>query len=139
MPTDRAARKPGPEKWSPKEVIGHLIDSASNNHQRFVRATFQDDLVFPGYDQDAWVTRQNYQAADWAALIMLWHSFNMHIAHVIEHMPEQEALRKRAVHNLHELAWNTIPAEEPVTLAYFMDDYVGHLKHHLNQIFPGEF
>jgi hypothetical protein len=53
----RRPLKPG--KWSAREVIGHLVDSACNNHQRFVRALFQDDLVFPGYDQDAWVGRSN--------------------------------------------------------------------------------
>ena len=57
----RQSREPG--KWSPREIIGHLIDSASNNHQRFVRALFQDDLVFPGYDQDAWVAAQAYRDA----------------------------------------------------------------------------
>ena len=50
-----AATPPAPGKWSPKQVIGHLIDSASNNHRRFVRANFVDDLIFPGYDQETWV------------------------------------------------------------------------------------
>ena len=48
-----SAIRPRPDKWSPREIVGHLIDSASNNHQRFVRAQFQDDLTFTGYDQDA--------------------------------------------------------------------------------------
>jgi hypothetical protein len=52
-------------KWSAKQVIGHLIDSASNNHGRFVRAQFKDDLVFEGYDQEQWVDAQNYNAASW--------------------------------------------------------------------------
>ncbi|MEO8580489.1 MAG: DinB family protein [Gemmatimonadales bacterium] len=58
MTEEQARRSPKPGKWSPSEIIGHLIDSASNNHQRFVRARFQDDLVFPGYEQDAWVNTQ---------------------------------------------------------------------------------
>jgi hypothetical protein len=139
MPNEQTGHKPAPEQWSPGEIIGHLIDSASNNHQRFVRAQFQDNLVFSGYDQNAWVVQQNYQTADWSALITLWHSFNTHLVHVIQNIPVQEATRKRHPHNLHELAWNTVPAKEPVTLAYFMDDYIGHLKHHLNQIFPTTF
>ena len=62
--SDEAAGEPmAPGKWSPKEVIGHLVDSASNNHQRFVRAQFQEDLVFPGYQQDDWVSFQRYGAA----------------------------------------------------------------------------
>jgi hypothetical protein len=58
MSEDRSRLRPAPGKWCPREVIGHLIDSASNNHQRFVRAQFQDDLVFSGYEQDAWVSVQ---------------------------------------------------------------------------------
>ena len=58
---DEAVRKSSPEKWSTKEIIGHLIDSASNNHQRFVRAQFSDDLVFPGYQKDEWIAVQHYQ------------------------------------------------------------------------------
>ncbi len=66
-----SARAPAPGKWCPREVLGHLIDSASNNHQRFVRVRFQDDLVFEGYDQDAWVAAQRYREASWAELIEL--------------------------------------------------------------------
>ncbi len=61
----KSARRPAPGKWSPKEIIGHLIDSASNNHQRFVRAQFQDHLIFPGYNQEAWVEAQDYQNSQW--------------------------------------------------------------------------
>jgi len=57
MPNEQTGHKPAPEQWSPGEIIGHLIDSASNNHQRFVRAQFQDNLVFSGYDQNAWVVQ----------------------------------------------------------------------------------
>lgn len=128
----RHPRKPG--KWSPREIIGHLIDSASNNHQRFVRALFQDDLIFPGYEQDAWVSVQKYREAPWGDLIELCMLFNHHIARVMEAIPEHQRERQRARHNLDVLAWKMIPREEPATLDYFMADYVGHFKHHLNQI-----
>jgi hypothetical protein len=131
---DRSSRRPAPAKWSPREVIGHLIDSASNNHQRFVRAQFQDDLVFPGYDQDAWVAAQNYQTAPWRDLVALWRHFNLQLARVMEAIPEPIRTRQRARHNLHQLAWKTVPEGVPTTLDYFMEDYVGHLKHHLRQI-----
>lgn len=132
---DEASRKPPrPGKWSPREIIGHLIDSASNNHQRFVRALFQDDLVFPGYDQDAWVTVQAYQDAPWNDLIELCMLFNLQIARLMEAIPEQQRRKQRARHNLDVLAWKTIPREQPATLDYFMADYVGHFKHHLNQV-----
>jgi hypothetical protein len=128
------ARRPAAGKWSPREIIGHLIDSASNNHQRFVRAAFQDHLVFPGYEQDAWVTNQKYRDADWTQLLTLWKSFNHHIAHVMRVTPEAVRTTPRLRHNFHEIAWETVPANQPATLDYFMRDYVGHMRHHLRQI-----
>ena len=133
--TDTAsAHRPGPGKWSPREIIGHLIDSASNNHQRFVRAQLQDDLVFPGYAQDAWVAAQRYQDANWRELVNLWSAFNRHLAGVMEATPESVRLRPRHRHNLDELAWRPVPRDTPATLDYFMGDYVDHLEHHLRQI-----
>jgi hypothetical protein len=134
MSDEATLRRPGPDKWCPREIIGHLIDSASNNHQRFVRAQFQDDLVFPGYAQDAWVSAQRYRDAPWEELLELWRSFNLHIARVMEAAPAEQRLRPRLRHNLHELAWVAIPQSAPATLDYFMADYVGHLRHHLGQI-----
>lgn len=133
--TDEATRRrPGPGRWCPREIIGHLIDSASNNHQRFVRALFQDDLIFSGYAQDAWVSAQRYRDAPWKELLELWRSFNLHIARVMEAAPAEERLRPRAMHNLDELAWKPVPRTEPATLDDFMADYVAHLRHHLRQI-----
>lgn len=134
MSDESTRRRPTPGKWSPREIIGHLIDSASNNHQRFVRAQFQEDLIFPGYAQDAWVSAQQYQEAPWEELLMLWRSFNLHIARVMEAASAEEKLRPRARHNLHELAWKSFPKERPATLDYFMADYVAHHQHHLDQI-----
>jgi hypothetical protein len=131
-----AGRQPAPGKWSPKEVIGHLVDSASNNHQRFVRARFTEDLVFPGYQQEEWVKAQRYASAPWAELVGLWSSFNLHLARVIEATPADVRLKPRVRHNLHELAWKAVPQNEPATLDYFMRDYVDHLRHHIAQIFP---
>src|SRR5438067_304862 len=131
---EASAKRPAPGKWSPREIVGHLIDSASNNHQRFVRAQFQDDLTFTGYDQDAWVASQRYQDAPWTDLVALWASFNRHLARVMELIPE--AIRARPVrrHNLHQLAFRPVPEGEPATLDYFMRDYVDHLAHHVRQI-----
>lgn len=133
---DRAEVRPAPGKWSPKEVIGHLIDSASNNHQRFVRAQFQDNLIFLGYAQDDWVRVQDYQSADWAELIQLWEQYNFHLARVMERVPAEVRFREHRKHNLHQIAWKTIPEDEPATLDYFMRDYVGHLAHHIRQLLP---
>jgi uncharacterized damage-inducible protein DinB len=134
IPDERANTPVAPGKWSPKQILGHLVDSASNNHGRFVRAELSDDLTFPGYDQEAWVNAQDYAAANWPALIALWRAFNLHIAHVVERIPESEATRQRTRHNLDEIAWKTIPKTEPATLEYFVRDYVAHMNHHLAQI-----
>ena len=138
MDEERSAERPAPHKWSPREIVGHLIDSASNNHQRFVRAAFQDDLVFAGYAQDDWVALQRYQEASWSELVTLWGSFNRHLAHVMATLPESVRLRRRARHNLQEIAFRPPAAESDATLDYFMRDYVAHLQHHLRQIFPAE-
>jgi hypothetical protein len=133
---DEASARPAPGKWSRKEIIGHLIDSASNNHGRFVRAQLQDDLVFPGYDQDAWVQAQRYQDRRWPDLVRLWQAFNQHIATVMETADRHQVTRPRARHNLDQLAWRTVSAMQSTTLEYFMRDYVDHLKHHLEQVLP---
>jgi hypothetical protein len=131
---ETARRRPSPGKWSAIEIIGHLVDSASNNHQRFVRAQFQDDLVFPGYEQDEWVAAQRYQDAPWLDLLTLWREYNLHIARLIEAMPDDVRLRERRRHNLDKLAWQPISPDQPATLDYFMRDYVAHLHHHLKQV-----
>jgi hypothetical protein len=134
VPETDAGRPPAPGKWSAKEVVGHLIDSASNNHQRFVRARWQDDLVFPGYDQDAWVREGGYAEAPWGELVDLWEALNLQIARVMRSVPEDQRLRPRSRHNLDQLGWRPVPADQPTTLDYFMRDYVGHLRHHVAQI-----
>jgi DinB superfamily len=128
-----ASRQRKPGKWSRKEIIGHLIDSAANNHTRFVRAQLQEDLVFPGYDQDEWVRLQRYRDRPWTDLIQLWRSYNHHIASIMQAAHAAALSRRRPRHNLHQVAWQPVPESEPVTLAYFMRDYVEHLKHHLRQ------
>jgi hypothetical protein len=133
--SDAAAAMPlAGGKWSAKQVIGHLIDSASNNHQRFVRANFTEDLIFAGYDQERWVTIGRYAEAPWESLLTLWREFNLQIARVMESTPEDVLTSRRTRHNLHQLAWCAVPADQPATLGYFMNDYVDHLEHHLAQI-----
>ena len=121
-------------KWSAKELVGHLIDSASNNHQRFVRAQLSEDLVCQPYAQDEWVRAQKYDEEPWPLLVNLWKFYNLHLAHVCRHAPGRERLRERRRHNLHEVGWAEVSPAEPATLEHLMRDYVGHLKHHLRQI-----
>lgn len=136
---EKSAEKPAPGKWSKKEILGHLIDSAANNHQRFVRANFQDHLRFDGYVQDGWVALQDYQHADWSRLIELWYQYNWHLSIVISQIPASVLYQPRKEHNLHQIAFKTVPKEEPTTLAYFIEDYIGHLAHHLKQIIPDKY
>ena len=130
----RAARRPAAGGWSPKELVGHLIDSAAHNHQRFVRARWQEDLVFAGYEQERWVEAQGYQAAPWHELVALWQDYNRHLVRVMAGTPSAVLFREHTRHNLHEIAWRTIAVTAPATLDYFMSDYVGHLHHHVAQI-----
>lgn len=121
-------------KWSPKEIIGHLIDSAANNHQRFVRAQFTDDLVFSGYDQEEWVRVQGYNQEPWQQLVQLWKHYNLHLQHLMAAMPQETRMKARAGHSLDKIAWQPVPDNQSVTLDYFMRDYVAHMKNHLQQV-----
>ena len=132
---DTSVVRPRAGKWSPREIIGHLVDSASNNHQRFVRGQLQDDLVFPGYAQDDWVRIGRYHDAPWDELVALWRTFNLQIARVMEGTPEAVRTRPRARHSFDAIGV-PLPPGEAATLEHVMSDYVVHLKHHLRQIFP---
>ena len=121
-------------KWSPKEIMGHLIDSAANNHQRFVRAQFTDELAFSGYEQEDWVRVQGYNQEPWQQLVQLWKHYNLHLLHVMSLIPEQTRTKPRSTHNLDQIAWKTVAQNETVTLDYFIRDYVAHMKNHLKQI-----
>jgi hypothetical protein len=115
------AREPG--KWSGKETLGHLIDSAANNHQRIVRAQSESLVQLPGYEQDEWVSHQYYRERPWSDLVDFWCSYNRHLAHVLGRIPESR---------------RNVPCEiggsDAVTLSYIALDYIGHVEHHLKQI-----
>lgn len=115
-----------PNKWSRKEILGHLIDSAANNHQRFVRVQFEDNPTIT-YDQNKWVSTQYLTNASSDNLISLWASYNKHLAYIISIMPKDK-------YNNH----CDIRKDQPVTIGWIIEDYVRHLKHHLNQIIKEE-
>lgn len=112
------------EAWSRKEIFGHLLDSASNNHQRFVRTAQDGAYTGPAYEPDAWIATAAYSEFNWEKLQSLWLNYNALIAHVLERIPEERAN-----------AQCKIGDGEPVTLQFVAEDYVKHLEHHLAQIF----
>ena len=122
------SKRPSPGKWSKKEILGHLMDSANNNHQRFVRAAIQGNLTFPGYEQDKLVDLQRFSEMDWGFLVDLWTAYNRFLAHVLTCLPAEAA----------NISCN-IGNNKPATLGWIAEDYVAHLKHHLNQILGKKF
>jgi hypothetical protein len=121
-----ASRTLSSGKWSKKELLGHLIDSAANNHQRFVRAQLVPELRLPGYTQNEWVACQGYSTEEWQQLVTLWASLNRHLAHLTARIPAS-ALRTPC--------W--IGDNDVMTLEAILVDYLRHLGHHLEQLAPG--
>ncbi len=109
--------------WSRKQVIGHLIDSASNNHQRWVRAGLAGTLVWPDYDQDGCVRVQAFQDAPWPMLLDAWVALNRLLAHVLTSLPPAAAS-----------ASCRIGGHAAIPLAELARQYVQHMHHHLDQI-----
>jgi hypothetical protein len=125
IPDGELSNKPAPGKWSKKEIIGHLIDSAQNNIQRFVRAQYQDKPLIV-YNQDAWVAAANYQQYNRQQLVELWALLNKHICNILANMPPETYSRECNVGR---------DAEKLVTLQFIAEDYVVHHLHHIKQIF----
>jgi hypothetical protein len=123
MKLDDVSSKGDKKDWSKKEILGHLIDSAANNHQRFVRASCNAAAAFPPYNQNDWVRIQQYHESEWSELVILWSAYNRHLSDVIERIPAESLS-----------APCNIGKEEPVQLEFVIRDYLRHLRHHLNQI-----
>lgn len=132
---DLAKTKPKPDKWCINEILGHLIDSAINNHRRFILMQIQDDLVFEGYEQDKWVELQNYIIKDLKTLIETWEILNLNIISSLMEVNPSLWKKEYKVHSFDEILWKEIPKTTAATPEYFVKDYFGHLDHHLKQIF----
>ncbi|MEJ0057576.1 MAG: DinB family protein [Bacteroidota bacterium] len=127
---DEFSRKPLPNKWSRKEVLGHLIDSGQNNLRRFTCAQYETKPSKIAYDQDFWVKAGNYQNQPSADVIEFWIAINRQICATLRAMPKENYSK---VSNVGKLEVKLLSIE------FLADDYVRHLKHHLNQIIPGSF
>lgn len=112
-----------PGSWSVKEELGHLIDSAANNHQRMVRGQLEDNPAMPGYNGDQWVALHAYQKRDWQELIGRWTALNRQLLAAAEAVPDS--------------AWSrtcTIGGSQPLTLQFVLEDYIHHMKDHLRHM-----
>jgi DinB superfamily len=119
--TDTATRTDG--HWSRKEILGHLIDSAANNHQRFVRGQLERELITPGYAQKEWVETERFNDREWTDLVQFWLAYNRHLLHLMSNVaPERLDSVIR------------ITDHDPMSLQFVMIDYVRHMKHHLEQL-----
>ena len=107
-------------KWTRKQVLGHLIDSAANNHQRFVRLQQGNLIGFPGYEQEEWVDAGNYNRNTWANLLELWTQYNRQLVIVIE--------------NIDSACKSNMWEEKSLSLETIITDYAGHMLHHLEQL-----
>ena len=123
LPLDTVYYKSSPVSWSKIEILGHLIDSASNNHQRIVRAVQNIASDFPVYNQNIWVEIQNYNQADWIELVEFFTGYNLHIARIIRFVPK-ESLTNPC----------NFGKENDVPLEFVISDYLRHLKHHIEKI-----
>ena len=126
--------KPRPGSWAPVEVLGHLVDSACNNHRRLVLGLMGGKFQFEGYAQDNWVSVQNYVHADWSYLLQLWRAYNLHLCHILEHQKEDVLKKHIDIHNFNNFGFGRLDEKEVLTVEVFIDDYIDHIEHHLKQI-----
>ena len=131
---ETAEIKKSADKWSRKEILGHLIDSANVNFSRFINAVSRDDLIFPTYAQDDWVELQKYNKRNWIELLDLWKSLNLHIAELIKNIPQEKKSKMTRAHNFDIICFNAIEQNQESSLDYLINEYVAHLNHHIEQI-----
>jgi DinB superfamily len=116
------SHKENPTKWSKKEIIGHLIDSAANNHQRFVRGQFEQEPAI-SYDQNKWNDCNYYNYIESSQVIAFWMVYNKQLAALIKQIPKEKLSNKV-----------NSGGKIPLTLEYLFIDYVAHAEHHLRQV-----
>jgi hypothetical protein len=125
--TSAAIRPRGDGSWSPKEELGHLIDSAANNHIRFVRASIEPEFRGPSYAQDDWVRAHGYQEMPWTKIVDFWFRYNTFLVDVLVRIPETK---------LQTVCF--VGSGEPTSLQFLVEDYVLHLQHHVDHVLGRE-
>jgi hypothetical protein len=118
------ANKISPEKWSKKEILGHLCDSALSNIRRFVITQYKENENIV-YEQDFWVKAQNYQNILTSDIISFWRVLNLQIVHVVENIPDEDLQRTCDMTKIEP---------QNFTLEFIINDYISHLQHHLKAI-----
>jgi hypothetical protein len=109
--------------WTRKQIVGHLLDSAANNRQRFVRAAIDGQYAGPGYEQDAWVEAHGYASESWETLLRWWQAEHEILMALVDRIPEE---RLDAI--------CVVGDDAPVTLRFLIEDYVHHQQHHFKQL-----
>lgn len=117
----------GPDAWSPKQELGHLIDSAANNHLRFISTSLTSGFSGLPYAQNGWVDLHGYQDKPWTTTVFFWHAYNTFLADLISRIQEDDLANTC-----------TIGGSEPCTLRFLIQDYVLHMQHHIDHLLGRE-
>jgi hypothetical protein len=124
IPAEIAGEQREGRTWTIKQELGHLVDSAMNNHNRIMRAALDGHYTGPTYDPDAWVALADYTEIPWTTLVSFWRDLNLQLSRIIARIPPDRLT-----------APCTVGSDAPVTLQFLIDDYSAHMLHHLDQIF----
>lgn len=122
-PETTRPNRPSGAGWSRREELGHLVDSAVNNHARIVRAALAPSYTGPGYEADLWVAVHGYAGTPWPDLVEAWRAHNAVLVPLVAGIPDAKLATPC-----------TVGEDAPVTLGFLIDDYVLHMRHHLDQI-----
>jgi hypothetical protein len=124
LPETESEIRPGGEtSWSPREELGHLIDSAANNHIRFTRSLIEPEFRGPSYAQNDWVRTHRYQEMPWLTIVEFWFHYNSFIASLLKTVPEEKLLTPCFV-----------GSGAGVSLQFLVEDYVLHMQHHIDHL-----
>lgn len=125
LPFEVITERRNSQNRTARQILGHLVDSAANNHHRIVRLQYSESLEFPDYrqDNDRWIAIQNYQEEDWDRLVSFWRSYNLHMIHIMKNVDES-----CLDHTWHDFEGNR------ETLRTIIEGYLWHLNLHLKEI-----